>query len=60
MMDDTDNISECSSTNSLDSTTDLDPGCVDLTNGDFSVVNLDLLNIAAFNINSLTSRSKIA
>ena len=59
MMDDTDNISECSSTNSLDSTTDLDPGCVDLTNGDFSVVNLDLLNIAAFNINSLTSRSKI-
>ena len=59
MMDDNGSASICSSTDSLGSTSDLEPGCIDLSGGDFSIVNHNLLNVTHYNINSLTCRSKL-
>ena len=59
MMDDNGTASICSSTDSLGSTSDTEPGCIDLTGGDLSVINNNLLNVAHYNINSLTCRTKL-
>ena len=59
MMDDNSSASNCSSTDSLGSTSDLAPGCVDLSAGDYSSVNRNLLNVAHYNINSITCRTKL-
>ena len=58
-MDDNSSASNCSSTDSLGSTSDLAPGCVDLSAGDYSSVNRNLLNVAHYNINSITCRTKL-
>ena len=59
MMDNNGTASICSSTDSLGSTSDTEPGCIDLTGGDLSVINNNLLNVAHYNINSLTCRTKL-
>ena len=50
-----DNESYCSDTESI---SDLDPNTLDLTNGDYSQINTKLLNIASYNINSITHGSR--
>ena len=47
-----DDESTCSDTDSI---SDLDPRTLDLSNGDLSPINTKLLNIAAYNINSITN-----
>ena len=47
-----DDESTCSDTDSI---SDLDPRTLDLSNGDMSPINTKLLNIAAYNINSITN-----
>ena len=56
-MDDSinDNDSNCSDTESI---SDLDPNTIDLTDGDFTQINTKLLNIASYNINSITHGSR--
>ena len=46
-----DNDSNSSDTESI---SDLDPNTLDLSHGDFSQINTKLLNIASYNINSIT------
>ena len=46
------NESTCGDTDSI---SDLDPRTLDLSNGDMSPINTKLLNIAAYNINSITN-----
>ena len=57
-MDD-ESISSCSENDSLGSATELEPACLDLSAGDLSAVNTNLLNIAHFNVNSITCNSKL-
>ena len=52
---DNDNHSNCSDTESI---SDLDPNTLDLSCGDFSQINTKLLNIASYNINSITHGSR--
>ena len=59
MADNIDTTSTCSSTDSQGSMSDLDPSCIDLSNGDFTIVNNNLLNIMGYNINSLTAGIKL-
>ena len=59
MMDDNGSVSNCSSSESLGSTSDLVPGCIDLSTGDYSSVNTNLLNVSHYNVNSLTCRTKL-
>ena len=58
-MDDNGSVSNCSSSDSLGSASDLVPGCLDLSAGDYSCVNNNLLNVAHYNVNSLTCRTKL-
>ena len=52
---DNDNHSNCSDTESI---SDLDPNTLDLSCGDYSQINTKLLNIASYNINSITHGSR--
>ena len=50
-----DNASFCSDTDSI---SDLEPSTLDLNDGDLSQINTKLLNIASYNINSITHGSR--
>ena len=50
-----DNASYCSDTDSI---SDLEPSTLDLNDGDLSQINTKLLNIASYNINSITHGSR--
>ena len=50
-----DNLSHCSDTDSI---SDLEPSTLDLNDGDLSQINTKLLNIASYNINSITHGSR--
>ena len=52
-----DQCSTCSSS-SLGSIDDLNPNTLDLTTGDYSVINTQLFSVLAYNINSITASSK--
>ena len=49
--------SNCSETPSL---SDCTPKSVDLNAGNYDIINLDMLNIATFNVNSITCDNRIA
>ena len=59
MDDHNDDLDSNCSSSSLSSIDDLCPTTLDLTSGDFSVINTQLFSVLAYNINSITSNSKL-